>query len=192
MLTIFTIPKPFLGHINIIQRNAIQSWLRLLPKPEIILFGNDDGVAEIAKELDILHIPDIEKTETGTPLLSSAFNLAKERAKSKVLFYSNADIILTDDLISIVSMVKNSNFLISGQRCDVDIKEEINFNNLDWKGKLREKIKRTGKLHGLAGMDYFVFPSQLLDMIKMPKFIVGRPGLDNWLIIDAVLSIYRS
>jgi len=79
-------------------------------------------------------------------------------------------------------MVKNSNFLISGQRCDVDIKEEINFNNLDWKGKLREKIKRTGKLHGLAGMDYFVFPSQLLDMIKMPKFIVGRPGLDNWLI----------
>ena len=27
MLTIFTIPKPFIGHIGVIQRNAIMSWL---------------------------------------------------------------------------------------------------------------------------------------------------------------------
>ena len=32
MLTIFTIPKPFVGHIGVIQRNAIISWLNLSPK----------------------------------------------------------------------------------------------------------------------------------------------------------------
>ncbi len=30
MLTLFTIPKPFAGHIGLIQRNAIASWT-LLP-----------------------------------------------------------------------------------------------------------------------------------------------------------------
>jgi hypothetical protein len=50
MLTIFTIPKPFRGHIEVIQRNAIESWLRLRPQCEIILCGDDPGVAEAASE----------------------------------------------------------------------------------------------------------------------------------------------
>lgn len=29
MLTIFATPKPFQGHVGIIQRNAIGSWVRL-------------------------------------------------------------------------------------------------------------------------------------------------------------------
>ncbi len=31
MITIFAIPKPFKGHIDVIQRNAIQSWTKLSP-----------------------------------------------------------------------------------------------------------------------------------------------------------------
>lgn len=46
MITIFSTPKPFRGHFEIIQRNAIQSWLRLRPGCEIILLGNDEGTAE--------------------------------------------------------------------------------------------------------------------------------------------------
>ena len=30
-LTIFAVPKPFEGHIDVIQRNAIRSWQRLRP-----------------------------------------------------------------------------------------------------------------------------------------------------------------
>ena len=64
MLTIFAIPKSFEDpHINIIQRNAIQSWLQLQPKCEIILFGNDKGVAETAEEFGVKYIPEIEKNE---------------------------------------------------------------------------------------------------------------------------------
>jgi len=45
MLTIFIASKPFSGHIDIIQQNAIRSWLSLRPECEIILFGGEKGTA---------------------------------------------------------------------------------------------------------------------------------------------------
>jgi len=182
MLTIFTIPKPFRGNIDVIQRNAIKSWLRLYPKCEVILFGDDEGVAEAAKEFNIVHIPKIEKTELGTPLLSSAIDSAQKIAKNEILLFINADIILTSDLIPAVQKVKNPLFLISGQRWDVDVNKEIDFNDSDWEKKIREQIKETGKLHGPTGMDYCIFPRNFPSVIQMPALAVGRPGWDNWLI----------
>lgn len=180
MLTLFTIPKSFYGHINIIQRNAIQSWLQLFPQCEIILFGDDDGVAETAKEFNVLHIPEIEKNEFGTPLLDSAFELAKNRAKNQILVYINSDIVLMSDFIPAVRAVKKPLFLMGGQRWDIDIKEPINFKEVDWEKKLHNLIVKKGKLHGPLGMDYFVFPRNLQHNI--PRFAVGRPGWDNWFI----------
>ena len=46
--TFFAMPKAFRGHVGMIQRNAIGSWLRLTPRPEILLFGDDEGIAEFA------------------------------------------------------------------------------------------------------------------------------------------------
>ena len=65
MLTIFTIPKPFIGHIGVIQRNAIKSWLNLVPECEIILFGDEPGIQEIAQEFEIMHVPEIRKTPSS-------------------------------------------------------------------------------------------------------------------------------
>lgn len=48
MLTIFSCPKPFHGHIRVIQMNVIQSCVRLSPSGEIILFGEEEGIAEAA------------------------------------------------------------------------------------------------------------------------------------------------
>jgi len=182
MITIFTIPKAFKGHSRIIQRNAIQSWLKADPEAEIILFGADDGVAETAREFNISHVADIEKTELGTPILSSAINSAKQIAKGHILIYLNADIILTSDVISAIKLVKDQLFLIGGQRWDMDITEEISFNNIGWETELKEKAHKVGKLHGPKGMDYIIFPRNFPDIIKMPAFAVGRPGWDNWLI----------
>ena len=39
-LAILAMPKPFHGHIGMIQRNAIQSWTHLSPRPEIFLCGD--------------------------------------------------------------------------------------------------------------------------------------------------------
>jgi hypothetical protein len=182
MITIFTIPKPFKGHINIIQRNAIQSWLKLYPKCEIILFGDDKGVSSNAIKLGVIHIPTIKKTEFGTPLLSSAFDLARKIAKNDILTYINTDIILPSNFVLVVKKIKKPLFLMTGRRWDVDIEEEIDFSSYNWEIELIKKAKNLGKIHGMSGMDYFVFPRCLLDKINMPEFIVGRPGWDNWLI----------
>lgn len=182
MLTIFSIPKAFKGQTGIIQKNAIKSWLVLNPKCEVILFGDDEGVAEIAAELGVKHIPKIEKTEQGTPILSSAISLATKEAKNQILLYTNSDIILLNDTISAIKKIKEKSFLMSGQRWDMDIKEEINFNESNWEEKFRERLKKDSKLHGLSGIDYFVFPRNLPEIFQMPDFAVGRAGWDNWLI----------
>ena len=59
MLTIFAVPKAFVGQIDVIQRNAIASWLRLMPGLQVLLFGNERGTKEAARELDVDHLPSI-------------------------------------------------------------------------------------------------------------------------------------
>lgn len=184
-ISIFTIPKPFEGHINIIQKNAIQSWLQLSPKPEIILFGDEKGISETAKEFGIKHISQIKKNEFGTPLLSSVFNLAKEQANNNFLSYVNSDIILMNDFIKAVEEVRKTfpSFLIMSQRWDLDLKEAIDFNDNDWTTKLRDLTIKKGK--GPIGTDCFVFPRILQH--NFPHFVVGRPGWDNWLLYQSHL-----
>jgi len=180
VLTIFAIPKPFVGHINIIQRNAIQSWVKLSPKCEIILFGNEIGVSQIAKEFNIRHISKISLNKFGTPLINEVFLKAQKIAKYQKLVYVNADIILMSDFMRATQCIKNHLFIIAGRRWDIEIKKGINFNKIDWENKLRSCITKRGKLHGFSGIDYFIFPRRL--PINMPSFAIGRPGWDNWLI----------
>jgi len=181
MISFFSIPKPFKGHNNIIQRNAIKSWLHLRPTPEVILFGDDDGVRETAHELSIKNIPNVEKNEFGTPLLSSAFSSAQKLAKNNILMYANSDVIFFQDLIEAAQRIDMPSFLMCGRRWDLDVTEEIDFEDGEWAAKLIEKVEKEGKRHGLSGKDYFVFPR---DMVNMPAFAVGRPGWDDWLIYD--------
>ena len=49
MLTLFTAPKPFRGHIGLIQANAIRSWMALAPDIEVLLVGDEPGLAEAAR-----------------------------------------------------------------------------------------------------------------------------------------------
>lgn len=60
-LTAFAIHKPFIGHIGLIQCNAILSWQQLEPRPEIILLGDDDGTAETAQQFGLGHFPAVDK-----------------------------------------------------------------------------------------------------------------------------------
>jgi hypothetical protein len=182
MITILTVPKPFQGHIDIIQRNAIKSWLRLDPKCEIILFGNDQGVAEESKELGVFHVPEIEN-EFGLPFLNSVFNLGRKMAKNNFLVFVNTDIILRSDFIKAIGLIKFSEFLMAGRRWDLDVNEPIKFDNNNWEEEIKNRAIKEGKIHGFAGMDYFVFPRDL--ELNMPSFVAGRPGYDSWLIYRA-------
>ena len=65
LITFFSAPKPFTDpHIATIQRNAIKSWT-LLPDVEVILLGEETGLAEAARELGVKHIPNVERNQTA-------------------------------------------------------------------------------------------------------------------------------
>ena len=79
LITLFTAPKPFTNpHIALIQRNAIRSWIALGQDVEILLLGDEEGMAENARTMGVKHIPSIHKNASGTPLISSLFQTARE------------------------------------------------------------------------------------------------------------------
>jgi hypothetical protein len=184
MFTIFTVPKRFTGHIGLIQRNAIQSWLRLRPACEIILCGNSPDVADVAMEFGVGHLADIRCNSFGTPLLDSVFGSVARTARNRLLCYANADIILLDEFLGAVRAIALARFLMVGQRWDCDIRQALDFSNPSWREHLEEHVARHGELHPPAGSDYFVFPRGH-GIEQLPPFAVGRQAWDNWMIYNA-------
>lgn len=186
-VTIFTMPRCFKPPFRTLQYNAIRSWKALDPTPEIILCGNDEGVAEAAAELKVVHIPDIKLSETGGPLIDSVFSVSKSKAKNDVLACVNSDIILVSDFLDTLDTVTSvfpHRFMIVGQRWDLEIPHYINFSNSSWEDILRVETTQYGKLHPACGIDYFVFEKKI--EIKMLPFPVGRTCWDNWFILQAL------
>jgi len=181
MLTLFTIPKAFVGHIGIIQQNALQSWCRLDPRPEIILFGNDAGVAGAAKEFGVRHEPAIRANEHGTPLVSDAFGRAAAMAHSDLLMFSNADMLFDGSLgRALPAFQAFPQFLASGRRWDIDLPRSLaGADGEAWRRLFAER-SNDDRLHGPAGMDYFLFPRKIA--FDMPEFAVGRVGWDSWMV----------
>lgn len=183
MLTVFSIPKPFQGHIGVIQRNALASWSCLEPSCQIILFGDDAGVGDAAKEYGAEWVPDIKRNEYGTPLLNEAFREAAERAHFDLLCYVNADIILLDDLPQAIACIPFEHFLAAGRRWNIDHPEPLNVSEADWSRRLREQVIREGEQDSPRAIDYFVFHRDI--QFTIHSFAVGRPGWDNWLLYRA-------
>lgn len=185
-ITIFASPKPFKGDIATIQTNAIKSWNELKPQPEIILCGNETGTAEIAKQLKLRHLPNIKCNQYGTPLLNDIFAKVSATAKNSLLVYLNSDIILTRDFLPVVQQVaaQHSRFLILGRRWNLDINEFIDFEDDRWEEKLSDRLQKTGTCSGVGALDYFVFPKPLFS--QLPRFAIGRPGWDNWMVGEAL------
>jgi hypothetical protein len=182
MLTIFTSPKPFkMRHIDIIQRNAIKSWTLLDPKPQVIVFGEEEGDAEICKELDLTHVPKVATSERGTPLISSMFQTARELSPNPLLCYVNADIVLNNDLLGALRVAHATapKFLMTGQRTSLDIVDLLDFGQPGWESQLRRLAATKGHMDPWLAMDYFAFPRDTY--VDVPPFVVGRARWDNWM-----------
>jgi len=185
-ITIFTAPKAFSHpHINIIQRNAIQSWKDLGPRVEVFLVGDEEGMKEAAADLGVRQLPDVIRNELGTPLVSSIFSLAREAASHEIMIYLNADIILLPECLDVVDTVQKleKDFLLVGRRWNVDINHLIDFSG-DWLMDVERQVKEKGELAQITAMDYFIFPRHFFS--EIPPFAIGRAGWDNWMIYHSV------
>ncbi len=183
MLTLFAIPKGFRGEFDQIQRNAITSWTLLEPKPEIILLGDDEGTAEVAKEFGVKHVSGVERNDYGTPLLSSLFEIAQRVGAGSLFAYVNADIILLDDFMKTIQQIPFQRFMLTGQRWNLDFNEAI-APNPGWTEQLRHRAMTLGALEGPQAMDYFVFTRNTYTHI--PPFAIGRLCWDNWMVYSAL------
>ena len=184
MVTIFTNPRPFKGEFDMIQRNAIESWLNLKRKCQIILFNDEnDTTRKIAQEYNIQCVTDVACNEYGTPLLHDVFEKVISFSEYDIIAQVNTDIILFDDFIEAIAKIKKSvdgAFFMIGRRWDLDVDYRINYSVANWRETLLRNVEAKGKLHGLSGIDYWVFPKKL--RFEPPAFVVGRPGMDSWLV----------
>jgi len=186
MLTLFSTPKPFRGHNDIIQRNALKSWKLLHPDAEVILFGNEEGAEEVCRELGLLYQPDVERSPLGTVRADSLFSRAQEIARHELLCYSNCDIVLTQDFLRTLErlLAWRDTFLMVGRRWDTDIAEPIDFSAPDWEKEMVERAKSEGIQRFYHNIDYFAFPRGFYK--KMPALVVGRKWWDHWMVWKAL------
>lgn len=184
MLTLFSVPKPFTDAADTMQRNALGSWKQLGDQVEVMLIGDERGVAQAAAEYGFRHLEEVERNHVGTPRVDSAFALARRHAQHPLLCYLNADIIVLGGLLETLERLRLrfSEFLLAGQRWDLAVEAQLNFAP-GWQADMHRAVQERGALHPPAGSDYFAFPRGLL--AEMPPFAIGRSGWDNWVIYAA-------
>ena len=155
-ITIFTTCAPFTGTRGKIQEIAIQSWLNLIPQPEILIMGGrEEGVKEFAREHDIQVIEDVEYKDyiiniydldpfnsdpklmisppSKVPKSNSMFNKAQEHAKHDTLCFTSSDIIHFQCLINGIKAIQQrftGNYLGTGVRHDIDFTFEKEILNI--------------------------------------------------------------
>jgi hypothetical protein len=180
VFTLFSVPKPFRGHIGTIQVNAVRSWTFLGSDIEVILFGAEEGVAEAAKQLGVRHEPEIGCDKYGTPLMSSIFERAQRVATHDWLCFVNSDIVLMSDLSRAMRRISGVRrpVLVSGRRWRLDVDQPLDFES-GWEKRWRRHVKANAFRDSVGCMDYFIFERGLIR--HFPKFAIGRGRWDSFL-----------
>ena len=208
--TVFATPKPMTDpHIAMIQTNAIRSWARLQPKPDIIIFGAEEGLDKLAATVGAKYIPRVkvldEKSRgvhsshpvTPTPAMGSLFYQAMSISTTKSLVFINADIMLPPVFGDLLMTVSNATdrFLMMSHRYRQWVREYIDFSNPLWYMDSFGKCEKHGAFKNCTwtrdssrAVDYFAFTRETWAKVRLLEFAVGRPAYDNWLVSKAALS----
>lgn len=184
MITIFTTPKPMQGRDKINQHNAISSWLAMPQKPQVIVFA-EEKERSLFEGMGTTVISTHRRNDKNTPFLDSMFNLAEVNALYPYVMYVNADVVLFSDIYTATRLAAEHcpEFLIMGQRTDIEWCSKMDFSNVMWKTGLQHYAKSTGTLVNPTGKDYFIFAKPF--SVRMAALLVGRLGWDTWLVREA-------
>jgi hypothetical protein len=189
MLTFFTTAKPFRGHNAVTQRNALLSWSLVHSDVEIIIFGDDQGTAEVCQEFGLRHIPQVSRTPFGAIRLDDMFGQAQQLARHELICYVNCDIILTSDFLDALRLVREAHpdFLMVGRRWDTDVAGPLDFFNSNWASQVRQSALQSNSQRDQWWIDYFAFSRGLYGR-NLPPLGVGRRWWDNYLVWNIVAS----
>lgn len=182
MLTLYTTFRDFSpARINVIQRNAIHSWLRLEPRPQIFVMGDEPGVKEICKEYDLQQVV-VDTNEYGTPMLNDMMTKAEEMASNDNILLVSGDIMLLQDTIQSLQNVDLEMFLGVARKRNNPLINRIIPTDESWEQHATSRMVIDVPTSG----DYFLYRKGFLDsMPEMPPFAIGRCRCDSWLIHGA-------
>lgn len=187
MITFLTSAKPFSGRNRKNQIRAIQSWLSVTSEVEVIVYGEAEGANDVCDNLGIHYVPDINATESGLPYFNSIVEHAQEKAIYDTQVYVNCDILLNASLLRAIQCIPFSEYLLIGQRVDLDNDIYINPSLNGWFNVLLSEVsKKHVRLHGPSGKDYFVFHRGMWE--RLPPVIIGRGAYDSALLAHCLRS----
>jgi len=191
MITIITTPKPLNVAVNRAAfQNAIRSWVRIKPRPEILVFLGDDD-RRIIEEEGGKWVGGIRSSVQGRPYFDHFIEEAEVLASNDILMYSTDHLILMSGLVPAVKLVSEmfpGNFVIIGKRWGLDVREPINFSDHNWESLLWDRVMRTNSLGGNAAKDYLIFRRPF--GLSIPNFIMGYPWYDTWFVWAALQAGY--
>lgn len=169
MITFYSVPRPFSGEFDAIQRTAIQSWASAVDGAQVVLMGDEPGTEEVCKANGYRYVRAIPRNEQGTPLVSGAFHIAESVARHDLLCEISADIMIGGDFAQALEVIEDiERPFVVGQRWDID----------------PLAVPASATLHHASGADYFIYRRGTLGDI--PPFAIGRTMYDNWLLWAAM------
>lgn len=212
MLTIFSSPRPFTEKRFVkIQMNALNSWMQLKPRPDIILFGDEQhelGIEGLARGTG--WVQDVKRNQWGTPLLGDMLIKAQRMAQTEFVAWVNTDIVLLQDFMEATKKVERQlrQFLLIGAKWRLyGEPPEIDFSDPSWQRYVRKLCKHNGERQPRSGSNYQVFTNGLFRghmynhlgdrpeehsrvhedfPIEYPPIAWGRIRMDTWLVWQAL------
>lgn len=172
MITFFSIPRPFVGEFDALQRQAVRSWQGAVPHGQIILFGDEPNVRRAVLEMGVTQCLDLDVDPEHGPRTARMFDLAERYATHGWMMYVSSDIVLDVDLETALSSLKDvARPFVIGRRWDID------------PGASHE----TATLHAACGVDYFLYRRGTM-VHPTPNFYVRGGQGDNWFVWKALTA----
>eukprot|EP00055_Hartaetosiga_balthica_P011981 m.56418 g.56418 ORF g.56418 m.56418 type:complete len:724 (-) comp7798_c0_seq3:3104-5275(-) len=194
--SIFITPQGFTGIPRQLQTRAIESWLRLEPKPKIILVGQGEGYDEVAKEYGLEINPNLDLNFIMMPLAGSLMDVAM-KADTEISVILNSDILLTQSFTDALAKVRVqfSDWFLAGARYDISELPAIyepSRSDFHESGFI-SYVKTKGTFHTAGGQDYFAWNNNGRKLYHgvMPPFIRGKSKFDNWIAHEVIQGRYR-
>lgn len=198
VVTMFTTPfgAPVGSQKYYIQQNAVRA-LAILPEVDVVVFSHEQAVRDMMAPLPGVEVVDkYETNKFGTPFLHSMFQHVEHHAGSHMFGYMNADILFCSELVDTLQVVIDAvskgklkkHVLVVGRRTNVQLPKKLHDQHAAMITSLEDidhKVKtmaKTGQLFQTDAEDFFIITPGTFNWAKMPQFVIGRPGYDNWLV----------
>lgn len=178
-LTIYSTLRGFTSdRINVIQRNAVQSWREL--DVEIIIMGDDPGVKEFCQELNLKQVS-TPFNEHGTPYLRPMMQQAEEMAKNEFILLVAGDIVLFPETFQALK-IDLPMFCVTSIKRESSLDGPIEFTE-EWEAKVKNQIRHYSLP---TSGDFFLYKKGFLKALPpMPDLLAGRSGSDCWLLYNS-------